>query len=257
MYMKKISLQDLYWNTLVGTITEPTVWEIYPIVLMCHGFPSNSSKSTYVSLEKKLLEVWIAVCRFDFFGQWGSSGNIEDITLSLCLEQTRTVLQYIQKEWYDRIGLFGSSFWGNVSLNLAAENDTVCCVATKAAVSDYQKQRRECMWDEGLDTWKKEGIAEYAMSWWKRYVVKYTFFDDMKYHNIHEKAQYISIPVLLVHGTSDTVVSHTQSEKTCVLLPNWRLELVPEADHKFKKPGEREYINTLFTQFFQTHLWNQ
>lgn len=95
-----------------------------PVLLMCHGFPGNEQN---MDLAQAFRRIGFAVMKFHYSGSWGSDGNY---SVSNCLEDAQTVLDYLKN--YDgdeldpeRIFLFGHSLGGFVTANILARNPEI------------------------------------------------------------------------------------------------------------------------------------
>jgi len=255
MITQKITFQDSNWINLVGVLSRPVDWYGMPVVIACHGFSSNKDRSTYMTLEKNLVANNIAIFRFDFFGHGESDGDFADIELSKAVDGTLQAYELMQKKWFTKIGLFGSSFGWCTALNVASIlNEDLFCLVCKCPVSDYAKQKEESQWIEWMKQYKEQWYYMYES--WSLWMlkVKYWFYEDMAKNNVHEKAQNITLPTLIVHGDADVTVKVEQSIKTAEMMPNCTLEIIEWSWHWFDQPEDAfTRINDLFLKFFLKH----
>lgn len=219
-------------------------------MILVHGFSSNKNRTTYLDMEKHMLEIWVATFRIDCFGHGESDWTLEDITLSKGIQNVHDALDLMAGKWFKRVWLFGSSFWGCVVMNVASETKhDIYCVVCKCPVSDYAKQQERKLWVEWMREWKRQWVKPYTRSDWLNTPIKYWYYEDMKWNNVHEKTHKITQPLFIIHGTSDVDVQVWQSKKTAELAPNCTLVLVDWADHGFSNPWERLIINWYFKKF--------
>lgn len=252
MISERVTYTDSQGTQLVGVLSRPTDGYEMPVVIACHGFTSNKDRPTYLTLERDLIERGIAVFRFDFYGHHESGGEFAQITLTAAIDETIKAYELLKARWFAQIGLFWSSFGWCVALNAAAQlRDQLTCLVCKAPVSDYAKQKEESLWEQGMRDYEQQGY--YLYRWSLR--INYSFYEDMQHNNVHDKAEQITIPTLIVHGDADQVVKIEQSRKTHQLLPDSTLVEIEGAGHRFDQPEDaRERIHALFAEFFVTHL---
>jgi alpha-beta hydrolase superfamily lysophospholipase len=79
------------------------------------------------------------------------------------------------------------------------------------------------------------------------------FLDDARsIDNTLEAARRVKVPWLLVHGTADELVPHSDSEEVCAVNSRARLELLQGADHRFA--GQIPRLVELVSSFFDAAL---
>jgi alpha-beta hydrolase superfamily lysophospholipase len=99
----------------------------FPVVIICHGLGgSKVGRFRYpIQLSEHLANNGIASVRFDFRGSGDSEGNFVETTPERCVEDLKSMMKWASEEaLFDtsRLGLFGRSFGGIISLLCAAEN---------------------------------------------------------------------------------------------------------------------------------------
>ncbi len=245
------------WGTKLSWIlTSPSEnFSETPLMILCHWFSSNKWRTTYLDIEKHMLDIGVATFRFDFFGHGESWWDLGDITLTEAVDDTLQAFKLMKEMWFEKIGLFWSSFGWCTALNVASQlNEQLYCLVCKCPPSDYAQQKERKLWKEWMKRWQEEWTNIYEMSRWRVAHLKYAYYEDMKNNNVHEKAHKITIPTLIVHGTADQTVLPRHSEKTAELIPDCELQLVEWANHRFDYPWERLLINWFFKKFINKHL---
>lgn len=259
MIQEKITFQDSTWINLSGILSRPNYSYDFPVIICCHGFTSNKDRSSYTSLEKKLIDAQFAVFRYDAYGHGDSEGELWDITLTKAVDWCIQAVFLMKKKWFVQIWLMWSSFWWCTVLNAAQLlQEQIFAICAKAPVSDYALQKRQKLWEEDMQQWKDSWYTTYK-SWSrnKSWELKYAFYEDMQQHNIHKKAHEIQQPICIIHGDKDVTVDVKQSMTTDALLVNSELHIFSWTDHFFKENDDQDRANTIFVSYFMKKLWNQ
>ncbi|GAB4550641.1 MAG: hypothetical protein OHK0023_16810 [Anaerolineae bacterium] len=129
--------------------------------------------------------------------------------------------------------LVGSSMGAAVALHTANSTEVgkrVSKIMLLAPAFDFVDNRRQQFGEIGLETWRTNGtypFMHYAYGEEKQ--VHYGLIEDILKYDTN--AVRLNIPILIIHGLRDTVVSHTQSERYAAQHPNVTLRLV-DAEHQ-------------------------
>lgn len=202
-------------------------------VVLCHGLLSNKSGS-YEGRARRAVEAGYNAVRFDFRGCGDADGKFVDSTLSARIEDLQRVVDYFDPDAY---ALFGSSFGGKVALHVAAADDRVDRVATRAPVTygrafaDY----RETVDREGVVTLPGERTIDDA------------FLTDFESYDFETVANRLDIPVAIVHGGADETVPIEDSfEAAQALDSDVLLEKFAGEGHRFSEGAERRLRERVF-----------
>lgn len=240
---EKVYFKNSKGDRLCGILSSQLKDITKPIIILCHGFNSDKSHSTYTSLQKLLNVKNIATFRFDFFAHGESDGNFEDLTQSESVDDALQAIKYVKSLGCLKIGLFGSSFGGLAAMMAASKTKDIYLLALKCPVSSYF-EFREFTDKKLVDEWKKTGISEREG---KR--LKFSFYEDTKNNVAYNIADKINVPTLIVHGDADTEVPIAQSIKMSKLIKNCQLVVVPGAGHWFKEGNARDQMLQALTDF--------
>ncbi len=253
MAQEKIYFKNSKGDRLCGILSNPTDKKEKPIVILCHGLRSDKESKTYTRLQMILNEKNISTLRFDFFGHGESEGKFEDITVSKGVDDVLNAIDFLRKQGYLKMGLFGSSFGGMISIMAVSKTNDLSVLALKSPVSDYEEV--ECLRysQEELEGWKEKGY-NYFEGKKEKQKLKYSFFEDFKNNNGYEVAGKIKIPTLIVHGGDDEIVPVSQSKKTARLIENCKLEVIKGADHGYTKKEDFEKMIKLASKFIFHNL---
>lgn len=246
---KQIYLKNKQGFKLSGVLSAPSDDINNSIVILCHGFPSSKKANSMVSVEKALNDKNIASFRFDFFGQGESEGEFENITLSEWVDEVLIIEKYLKTLGYKKIGLFGSSSGGGVAIMAAAKMNDLFALVLKAPAVDHVTLEIAERGEDAILRWKEKGIA-YVQSSGGKFQLKYDFFEDAKKNIGYEIAKKISAPTLILHGDNDVEVPLKQSLKVSEIIPDCRLEIFKDADHKFSNQEDFEKMIIMIAEFF-------
>lgn len=217
-------------------------------VFVCHGFKGFAHWGFFPYVAQSLAEAGLDAITFDFSGS-GIGADRESFTqpeafssntFSRELEDLDNLLDYARRrgwiEWRGKFGMFGHSRGGGSAiLYSAVDGADVNALVTWAAIAHIQR------WDasEALD-WRKRGFREVVNSRTGETLLLGTdLLDESEVHgttkvNIRAAAARVRAPWLIVHGTGDETVPHTEGEELHLLSPNTStLRLIEGAGHGF------------------------
>ncbi len=113
-------------------------------VVLCHGFLSEKDNETHAAIMKKLASYGIGSLAFDFTGHGKSEGRVLDANLADFYADVACVVTYGRPLFPGRLGLYGASLGGAMSILYATYN-RVDALALKCPVIDPVKS-----WDNYL-----------------------------------------------------------------------------------------------------------
>ncbi|MGB3181163.1 MAG: alpha/beta fold hydrolase [Cyclobacteriaceae bacterium] len=131
-------------------------------------------------------------------------------------------------------GLIGHSRGGSLVLLKAAEDKRVKSVVTWAAVSDLEKR-----WDEHfINTWEQEGVqyipnARTGQEMPMYFQIVEDFRANRNRYSIPDLMPGLQVPLLVVHGLSDSSVPAEAARQIKNWKPDAELMLVEGGDHVF------------------------
>lgn len=194
------------------------------IVIMCHGLNSGKDSATNLTLEKIFLKNNIATFRFDFFAHGESEGKIEDRSVGRFVDDILKIIDYLKSKDYKNIGIYGVSFGG---------------VATVIAVSNKAEIRVMAL--------KAPGMGQTS-----RKMLNYK--NDFEKKGWIKAGSKISIPTLIVHGTTDKDVEVKFGKELAKAIKKSELKLYQNADHKFTKKEDFERMIKDISEFIIKHI---
>lgn len=234
---------------IYGKLYLPKAEDKVPVVIIAHGFGSNLSSNEYYA--SKFVENGIAAYIFDFIGGGhGIKSDGETTEMSVLTEATDmnivldgiAALPEINKK---QIFLMGGSQGGFVASYVAAKRVT----EVKGLIALYPAYVLQ------EDAWKRtpnpDEIPE-TMNVMGMTIGKIYNKDAMSF-DIYEVIKSYLGNVLIIHGTSDSLVPVSCSEKAIELFPSAKLVKINGAGHGFNGTDE-DYAGELAVQFVKENM---
>src|SRR3989338_690882 len=251
---EKIDIKDKFGHRVSGILSVPKNSSI--IVVMSHGFTSNRNTKLYKELQKEFNSRGIGTVRYEYYGHGAAyehriRGVSRDITVTKAAESLRTLMKYLRRKGYGRIGLIGSSFGGLLSLVIASDDKMIKFLALKSPVTDPVK-----FWNESVrgpknklivDEWKKNDIFHYNREG-EDYMLKWDFWNDLKNYDADRLAKGVSCPIFLIHGNKDKIVPIKYSKKFAKTT-GAKLAIVRGADHHYSKQENYKTMKAAIKNF--------
>ncbi|MFH1074487.1 MAG: alpha/beta fold hydrolase [Candidatus Firestonebacteria bacterium] len=225
-----------------------------PLVVMNHGFTGNKSETHYMftKLARALAENGIAAFRFDCFASGDSEGEYKDTNFYRDISDAKNAVVFaksfkrIDKK---RVGLFGMSKGGYISAILCGECKGIKAAGLMCAPADFPK-----LWDTRLGkNYKQNKIFDYSgLSIGK-------VFTEALYSLGNKNLESIAgfkNPLLIVHGTKDTVVEVSDAKVYYKISGSKKkkLVLVKGSDHGFSSIKWEKRLIALTVKHFKENL---
>lgn len=243
--------------TLRGMINTPDeAFGKLPTIIILHGFGGNKMGPhfMFVKFSKILADLGYASVRFDFAGSGESDGEFINMTLSGELEDAENILEYVKSlDFVDtqKIGVVGFSMGGAVASMLAGIHS--------------KDIKALCLWSPAgnmseivVNDFIGQGYAQFLDNGYHEYdglVFGKKFVDDLKKTDIYNIASKYSGNTLLLHGTSDEVVSLKASEKYLETYGDKaKLSVIDGADHLFSRQSWKQELIGHSIDFFNQEL---
>lgn len=204
-----------------------------PTIIYLHGFASSPQgrKPTWLGERCRALGIPFRVPDLNV-------PTFETLTVSAMIERVAAEVMACTTE---QVYLVGSSLGGYVTLHYL--NQYHPAQVKKACLLAPAVQKA---WDDESD-WQEIGWMPVYHYGYKAYrKLHYGYAEDFKRYDSF-KTQ-IDIPLLILHGTDDTVVPYQGSEAFAAACPNVSLRLLEGADHELV--GELETIWAALVAFF-------
>ena len=237
---------------LIGNLHCP--YENAPCVLLCHGIASSKDSEKWLTIACNLEDEGYAALRFNFRGcGWGdewSQGDFQDTTLTSRIKDYKAALDFLVstgKVDTNRLGVIGSSFGG---CTIIAAND-LRPKAYVALATPYKLGTSPVM----LESFREKGYYEYPGAEEPRMSrIKETLYDDLESYDMAEAVKKIKHPLLIIHGSKDTIpISDARRLYENANEPK-RLEIIEGGSHIFVDTGHLDRIIGLSIGWFKKHL---
>lgn len=186
-----------------------------PMVILMHGIFSSKDIVPIPALAKALAKEGIASISFDFGGHWNSEGKMEHMTVGKEIEDALAMWEYAKSLPYvSKIGLLGHSQGGVVASMtagiLAARGESPSALVLVAPGSVVQDACRNGKFFGAK--FNPADPPEYVkcfgiMKLGREYILSTQQLD------IYGTAKAYTGPVRLIHGSKDTIVPMSCSEK--------------------------------------------
>lgn len=248
--MKRVTFKNSRGLTLVGHLYTS---ESDSVIIMSHGFTGDKSEwGRFDKVAEALNQLGFNVLTFDFSG----SGESDDdsLTVDKQVGDLNSAIKFVKSKGYSRIGLFGHSLGGLISLK--CDTPEIITMVLWAPVTN----KVQYSWDK---KYSKEPLQELSETGFitkirdkgvrRKIIIDKQMLRDRETVDQKDLLKNIDCPILIIHGKKDQSVPYTDSEEAIKLLSSdSKLELVDEADHGFYE--HMEIIIKLSREWFENHL---
>lgn len=231
---------------IFGVIHRPLGEEKAPGVLFCHGLAGHKigKHRMYVNLSECLSRVGIASFRFDFRGSGDSEGEFADMSLEGEVSDAVKALDFLcQQNGIDphRIGIYGRSFGSAIAVITAHRFGHVKSLALWASV--FNAKQWEEQWEQA-ETHQLDEEQRHELMRINGQLPSMGFYRELFGLDLEDELTSLKeIPLLLIHGEKDPLVSIEHSEKYEDLRRNdsglTEFIRLPHSDHDFTHPEEK------------------
>jgi pimeloyl-ACP methyl ester carboxylesterase len=226
-----------------------------PCVVFLGGFMSDMTGQKATVLEDWARKTGRGFLRLDYSGHGASGGAFRDGTIGRWRDDALTIIQHAATGFdglSDGLVLVGSSMGGWIATLVAkalaetAGSQQVAGLVTIAAAADFTEDLLpHRLGPEALRTIAAQGYfeapSEYASG---PYVITGRLLEEGRNHRVLTGPLALDIPVRLIHGTADSDVPWTQSQKLMTALTSSDVELilVKDGDHRLSEPHDLERL---------------
>jgi len=183
------------------------------LAILCPGFLDSKDYKGLVNLSKELCKRDYTVIRFNPIGVWDSDGNISQYNITQYLKDIKNILNFmLNQKKYENILIGGHSRGGQMAILYAATDSRISSVlAIMPSVGSIDGPRRI--------QWKKEGFCHSERDLPDNpnkkisYQVPFTHVLDRDQYNAYEEVEKIKVPIVLLTGELDKIVSSSSVKK--------------------------------------------
>ncbi|GAB3161218.1 alpha/beta fold hydrolase [Myceligenerans halotolerans] len=246
----RVVFRSLDGLALVGDLILPESPPEIAVVQVHGGGVTRHEAGFFDRKAAGLAEAGVAALRFDFRGHGESGGRQEELTLAGVLNDIRSALEFVRDAaGVSRTSLIGQSFGGGICGYYAAKRpDDVERLVMLCPQIDYKKRTidsRPYWHDDRIDADKatelsEQGFIQHSPTFRHGRAI----YNELFWLQPHTVLHQIKAPILVVHGTADTLVP---IDGTLAAMPqlNAQLELlkIEGAQHGFAVDGDPTYLN--------------
>ncbi|WEL23850.1 alpha/beta hydrolase [Candidatus Nanohalovita haloferacivicina] len=228
--MQKVKFENGRGRKLVGNYHEA---DSDAGIVMSHGFTGDKHEWGYFDkVAEALNEAGYNVLAFDFSG--GGESNKSPITAEKEIEDLDAAIEYIRSRDVERVGLYGHSLGGYISLK-NYRSEVKAMVLTAPVTSSIDLSKKNLLWTvlarlvgrvPSVNYWKNKK----QLMWIGSKIV-----DEMKHVDQEELLSEVGCPVLIIHGSEDEVVDLEDSKKAVEKLEAGELKVVEGLTHDYDK----------------------
>lgn len=261
MNEREISFQDKQGRKIVGTLTVPDWTKPLPAVIVCHGFKGNRNQAHIKAIAEAVTRTGLVTLRFDFTENPGESSlPFEDMTVSYELEVLDEAIEFLKSQEEinpEKIGITGHSLGGLVVSWYTAEHPEIKSLVTLSAVYSF-RETFERHYSEWIRQAKEKGFGYvYSKSSDLNLKLRKAFYDDGINYEMDKVIENIICPVLVICGTSDGLLNHSQNYFDRLIINNKKLKIIKGADHNYTKAGNLEKVKMVVADWFAKILLEQ
>ena len=241
-------------GTIRGSVHVPANGGPFPAVLLCHGFTGTRFEThrMFVKMSRLFEDVGIASCRFDFIGSGESDGDFIDMTVQREVEDALAVLEHITGldfADFHRLGIIGLSLGGTVASLACGQSRSFKAACLWAPVAFPAPLFLDPMGDAARNSLKRRGWIDQGGD-----KLGLPFFEELTVLKPVEAMASAGIPVLILHGSQDTVVPMDHGRAYQRACNGARLVAVNQADHTFNSVAWEKRVLDKTLEWFREQL---
>lgn len=205
------------------------------IIVLCHGLNGNKTeRKSFDKLVQDLVNNGYNSFRFDFRGHGESSGNDFEMTINKEIQDLESTLGFLKEQGFNEFILLGASFGASIISLLNKNNYNIKALICWYGALDYKSTIYNPFSSDNKKNALKQGYYTIVSPTSKReYKLGLQLFEEVDKIIPYKKLSETELPILFIHGTGDTMISHELSEKVSLLCENSKLVLIKNADHCF------------------------
>jgi len=229
---ERIVFRNRYGEDIIALLDSPFEPNGKGVVLL-HCFLCSKDHSVMRAIAGSLVSSGFLVLRPDFSGSGESGGHLEDAIYSKMISDAADAVSYLESIGVGSIGMAGHSMGAMISLLCASGDRRVKSVAFIAGSSEAGRVR-EIFPSDVIDKAELDGSAE-AVVYGRVMTLTRKFLDDIKRYDVPHSAASLGKPILIVHGTADTVIPPSHAERLYAFARGQKaMRLIKDADHHFR-----------------------
>ncbi len=237
----------------------PCTYDIQPnnTVIICHGFGSSKKSQTVLALQDELYNCNIGSVSFDFPQHGDSTVNGDRLRLKNCLNDLKTVEEYIlQLSPHTNISYFASSFGAYTLLIYLATYPHAgkaaflrsCACNMHTILMGFLEELTFPIISSDYDHNKDRIIMSEVYE--RDFFITNEFIEDLSSYNIFDFYPIPSHRFHMIHGEKDSVAPIEDAIQFSKL-SNIPLTILPNAEHRLLERNQLELVVTSAVNFFK------
>lgn len=220
------------------------------LLFFCMGLAGGAHSAWIQSFFNSELKENHHLLAFEMVGHGESGGRYEDLHLGQAVDDLRAVIENYQTQHPEvkKVSLAGGSFGGGVALRALTKLRDIEKVFLRCPLVDF---KLICTEVEKIDLaqWEKDGVMYFPgpqvnLSW--------VMYQDAAAHNLLEELKGCQVPLMICHGTADSIVDIEQSYCLGRVWGNaFELMAVEGGDHMFSNPEDFEEMIRAGVEFLK------
>lgn len=240
-------------DKIKGYLYLPKKEEQHPLIIRLNGMPGTDPKKEKERIASSFTDNKIAYFAFDYTGVRSSSGEYEYYFSHENINRIVTDLAQHPRIDSSRIGLFGESFGGAMALCHSVRDRRIKCLAIRSPVYDTEKIPKLKIFDGMAQLWQRDKQMRIP----KVQDLKKEFLSQVKLYNPMKLASSLQIPIRVITGNKDEVLSEKGIQKLYEKIPSELdkdFKIVEGANHNFSKQEDFDYMKNYIIDFFKEVL---
>ncbi|MFH1332214.1 MAG: alpha/beta fold hydrolase [archaeon] len=199
----KVKFLNSKGGTLVGYLYKP-IKKTDKAVIFCHGF--MGFKEPFRFWAKYLSLRGFITLAFDFTGSGESDGYLTQGTISQEVSDLDRAITFLKKNHgVKKVCVLAHSMGAAIAVISASENKDIGCIIALSPLVIFKGKPFKDYANKIADVWESKGLCELVRCKRMR-SLKLNFFTDLKKYDVLQAAKRIKIPILIIHGDSDSVI---------------------------------------------------
>ncbi len=237
---------------LSGTLHRPE-GPVRGAIVLSHCFTCSKSLKVTRQLATAIEDGGYAVLRFDFTGLGESAGDFADTNVTTNVQDVAAAAGFLAGRRLGPIALAGHSLGGAATL-LAAQDVPAARAIVAIAAPFSPEHVRHLFTESDIEKALATGRARVRIAG-REFQLSAEFFRDLERHCSPERIAGLGRPLLVVHGTADSIVEIEEGERIfgAAQEPKW-FASIPDADHLFVREEEAARVGAAIVTFLDTVL---
>lgn len=243
-----------------GIVTLPKNSDKMPLVVMCHGHGGSKEEGGgFDDIADALAKAGIASIRVDYPGCGESKEDFTLNTMTNMLDDTQSALAYMRQNYAiddAKIGLFGYSMGGRISMEMLSKNpgvfSAVCLLAPAADTEDLKNLFGGVQnWEALKAAAEKNGYADFTTIYGQKQKLSKEWFADLEAKDFDAELLAVTTnykgPAMVIHAIDDNAVAPEVSIKTGQAMHAKQI-MTPEDQHGYGFYGGPAYVKRIVVE---------